>query len=73
MIEGKNEVNRNYEKALQTLELTKQCVANEKKMQNKGKRYVYPYTLLLYGGKQVLCIDSVTKQATTEMPHRRQY
>lgn len=32
MIEGKNEVNRNYEKALQTLELTKQCVANEKKM-----------------------------------------
>ncbi len=38
MIETKNEVSKNLEKALQALEQAKQRVANEKKKQNEKKR-----------------------------------
>ncbi len=38
MIETKNEVSKNLEKALQELQRAKQHVANEKKKQNKKKR-----------------------------------
>ncbi len=38
MIENKNDVSRNLEKALQALEQAKQRVANEKKKQSEKKR-----------------------------------
>lgn len=38
MIETKNEVSKNLEKALQELQRAKQHVANEKKKQNEKKR-----------------------------------
>ncbi len=38
MIETKNEVSKDLEKALQALEQAKQRVANEKKKQNEKKR-----------------------------------
>ena len=39
MIENKEEVSRNLEKALQAFEQAKQRVANEKKKQNEKKYY----------------------------------
>ena len=38
MIESKQEISKDLEKALQALELAKQRVANEKKKQNEKKR-----------------------------------
>ena len=59
MIENKEEVSRNLEKALQAFEQAKQRVANEKKKQNEKKRktenhhkYIMGGILLLGGGRR---------------------
>ncbi len=50
MIETKNEVSKNLEKALQELEQAKQRVANEKKKQNEKKRKAENHHKYIMGG-----------------------
>ena len=50
MIENKEEVSRNLEKALQALEQAKQRVANEKKKQNEKKRKTENHHKYIMGG-----------------------
>lgn len=50
MIETKNEVSKNLEKALQELQRAKQHVANEKKKQNEKKRKAENHHKYIMGG-----------------------
>ena len=50
MIENKNEVSKDLEKALQALEQAKQRVANEKKKQNEKKRKAENHHKYIMGG-----------------------
>ncbi|MDE6313286.1 MAG: hypothetical protein K2M46_06635 [Lachnospiraceae bacterium] len=50
MIENKNEVSRNLEKALQALEQAKQRAANEKKKQNEKKCKAENHHKYIMGG-----------------------
>ena len=50
MIENKQEVSKDLEKALQALEQAKQRVANEKKKQNEKKRKVENHQKYIMGG-----------------------
>ena len=50
MIENKNEVSKDLEKALQALEQAKQRVANEKKKQNDKKRKAENHHKYIMGG-----------------------
>ena len=50
MIENKEEVSRNLEKALQAFEQAKQRVANEKKKQNEKKRKTENHHKYIMGG-----------------------
>ena len=50
MIEDKNEVSKDLEKALQALEQAKQRVANEKKKQNEKKRKAENHHKYIMGG-----------------------
>ncbi len=50
MIETKNEVSKDLEKALQALEQAKQRVANEKKKQNEKKRKAENHHKYIMGG-----------------------
>ena len=50
MVESKQEVSRNLEKALQALEQAKQRVANEKKKQNEKKRKAENHHKYIMGG-----------------------
>ena len=50
MVENKNEVSRDLEKALQALEQAKQRVANEKKKQNEKKRKAENHHKYIMGG-----------------------
>ncbi len=50
MIETKNEVSKNLEKALQELQRAKQRVANEKKKQNEKKRKAENHHKYIMGG-----------------------
>ena len=50
MIESKQEVSKDLEKALQTLEQAKQRVANEKKKQNEKKRKAENHHKYIMGG-----------------------
>ena len=53
MIENKQEVSKDLEKALQALEQAKQRVANEKKKQNEKKRKVENHHKYIMGGIDV--------------------
>ena len=50
MIESKNQVSKDLEKALQALEQAKQRVANEKKKQNEKKRKAENHHKYIMGG-----------------------
>ena len=50
MIENKNEISKDLEKALQALEQAKQRVANEKKKQNEKKRKAENHHKYIMGG-----------------------
>ncbi len=50
MIESKQEVSKNLEKALQALEQAKQRIANEKKKQNEKKRKAENHHKYIMGG-----------------------
>ena len=50
MLENKNEVSKDLEKALQALEQAKARVANEKKKQNEKKRKVENHHKYIMGG-----------------------
>ena len=50
MIENKNEVSKDLEKALQALEQAKQRVANEKRKQNEKRRKTDNHHKYIMGG-----------------------